>query len=899
MAWERLALIQAIGESDTTLQKVAEALGFESQFAIQAQKTEEDRVAPDPGGDSAATTLTTEALPTEKPHAFFLRVNRMETLLPRNMENRGYPKFLDGPVLPPEPPSPQGTYRFAPPPPLLSMSRLAPLLHQGLGQIKTTSRIDFSRMVRHIAQGKFIRRLPRIKQRRWPQQLQIIVDPRVSLEPYWSDFAFIITALKKRLGTERVTALRFDEATLGESQMQATYWPTQPQDRWFVWQLPASDVSLLILSDLGMATSDANVCYQWRQWITQLRSHAGPILTLSPALQTPQGRQLCALIKPHPLHDRVRLPRHPARKGFELTQPTAQTLSDALTWLSILPIIDTGLLRRLRTEMQWGGSELESLIWNHACFSQTSLGLRMPDSSEAQQYRAKYQQQFAQTPQAQRFWQIVHDHHAQAFEGLRQLERLSRSISEHEHDDAAQRYFQRVCATVRQTSSVSAHAQALQAQCRTALLSLPDHLFQSDQQDVAYALYAMAYQQEIQAGQWPESLKPGFEPARLQWLLNEAQAQQRVAWQVIQISAQGHFVCQLETGISAMKKSPLPSVALVTAQPMFPPTYQVSSNLSQQRGIVQSAQVFLAANNPVILETSMQRVELEAIQKPTWALRIKANRSGLSVDLPALRRVISTVPWVPGEGTAQGNWAIPAPFGLDKYGLFANLIIGKNTIQRFRWITLDTDLEKSGKQESDIKQQEKNQPRGFWIAITPCSSRLWLDIMGDMTDFHQENLKSPINEAEWSKVNTFIQRLNLNYPKLQARLPTRREWEYVFGKSIPLPEDMTLQGDLLLENLSRLDISKDNIWEWCADVYSTNSKEGLTNSGLESNPGLIRYSSGDSWSEQHWSSIPAFELREISDPNFKNRISIFRLVLDAEEVINKSHESDLSAQREL
>ncbi|MFO1289312.1 MAG: hypothetical protein U1E82_01685 [Nitrosomonas sp.] len=274
MAWGRLALIQAIGESEATLQKVAEALGFESQFAIQAQKTEEDRVAPDPGGDSAPTMLTTEALPTEKPHAFFLRINRMETLLPRNMENRGYQNFSMVIVLPQEPPSPQGTYRFAPPPPLLSMSRLAPLLHQGLGQIKTTSRIDFSRMVRYIAQGKFIRRLPRIKQRRWPQQLQIIVDPRVSLEPYWSDFAWMIAALKKRLGTERVTALRFDEATLGESQMQATYWPTQPQDRWFVWQLPASDVPLLILSDLGMVTSDANVRYQWRQWIKNC-PHAG------------------------------------------------------------------------------------------------------------------------------------------------------------------------------------------------------------------------------------------------------------------------------------------------------------------------------------------------------------------------------------------------------------------------------------------------------------------------------------------------------------------------------------------------------------------------------------------------------------------------------------------------
>ncbi|HND37004.1 MAG TPA: hypothetical protein PKZ49_10340, partial [Nitrosomonas sp.] len=643
MAWGRLALIQAIGESEATLQKVAEALGFESKFARQPQMPEQAPITPDPGGDSAPTMLTTEALPTEKPHAFFLRVNRMETLSPHNVENRGYPYYLDDPALKLDATQPsQGTYRFAPPPPLLSMSRLAPLLHQGLGQIKTTSRIDFSRMVRHIAQGKFIRRLPRIKQQRWPQQLQIIVDPHVSLEPYWSDFAFIITALKKRLGTERVTALRFDEATLSESQMQATYWPTQPQDRWFVWQLSASDVPLLILSDLGMVTSDANVRYQWRQWITQLRSHAGPILTLSPALQSPQGRQLCALIKPHPLHDRVRLPRHPARKGFELAQPKAETLSNVLTWLSILPITDTGLLRRLRTEMQWGGSELESLIWNHACFSQTSLGLRMPDSSEAQQYRAKYQQQFAQTPQAQRFWQIVHDHHAQGFEGLRQLERLSRSISEHEHDDAAHCYFQRVCATIRQTSPVSAHAQALQAQCRTVLLSLPDHLFLSDQQDVAYALYAMAYQQEIQAGQWPESLKPGFEPARLQWLIDQEQSQQRLQWWVLQTSAQGYFVCQ--PGSPETTSPQLPSAVLESLS-AIPPTYQVlSGSTLSRRGIVRPAQVFSAADAPLVVETSMQRVELEAIQKPAWALRIKANRSGLAVDLPIWQGKSVTAP---------------------------------------------------------------------------------------------------------------------------------------------------------------------------------------------------------------------------------------------------------------
>ncbi|HMW19610.1 MAG TPA: formylglycine-generating enzyme family protein [Nitrosomonas sp.] len=858
MAWGRLALIQAIGESEATLQKVAEALGFESKFARQPQMPEQAPITPDPGGDSAPTMLTTEALPTEKPHAFFLRVNRMETLSPHNVENRGYPYYLDDPALKLDATQPsQGTYRFAPPPPLLSMSRLAPLLHQGLGQIKTTSRIDFSRMVRHIAQGKFIRRLPRIKQQRWPQQLQIIVDPHVSLEPYWSDFAFIITALKKRLGTERVTALRFDEATLSESQMQATYWPTQPQDRWFVWQLSASDVPLLILSDLGMVTSDANVRYQWRQWITQLRSHAGPILTLSPALQSPQGRQLCALIKPHPLHDRVRLPRHPARKGFELAQPKAETLSNVLTWLSILPIIDTGLLRRLRTEMQWGGSELESLIWNHACFSQTSLGLRMPDSSEAQQYRAKYQQQFAQTPQAQRFWQIVHDHHAQGFEGLRQLERLSRSISEHEHDDAAHCYFQRVCATIRQTSPVSAHAQALQAQCRTVLLSLPDHLFLSDQQDVAYALYAMAYQQEIQAGQWPESLKPGFEPARLQWLIDQEQSQQRLQWWVLQTSAQGYFVCQ--PGSPETTSPQLPSAVLESLS-AIPPTYQVlSGSTLSRRGIVRPAQVFSAADAPLVVETSMQRVELEAIQKPAWALRIKANRSGLAVDLPVWQGKSVTAPWQPGTGSSAGRWQLPVPFGLDEWGLYADLTVREVT-QRFRWIVPGTFTMGSPENEAERREDETQHlvtlTQGFWLADSVCTQALWQAVMGGDNPAHfRDSPNHPVEQVSWNDVQQFIQTLNAQFPDIQARLPTEAEWEYAcragtttpfsFGGNITSEQvnyhgeypyagaekgryrEKTVPVKSLPPNPWGLYEMHGNVLEWCGDWYGTYPAEAV------------------------------------------------------------------------
>ncbi len=859
MVWERLALIQAIGESDATLQKVANALGFESKFARQLQNPEKGRIAPEPGGGSVPTTLVIETPPTEKPHAFFLRVNRIETLAAQRETDRLRPAYLDNPALKLDfTQATRGTYRFAPPPPLLSMPRLLPFLHQGLGQIRTGGRIDYLRITRHIAQGKWIYRLPRLKQRRWPKRLQIIVDPRASLEPFWADFAMIIAQFKKKLGVEAVSAVRFDEPTLGESHRLAINWPTQPQDRWFVWRLPASDAPLLILSDLGMVTTDANVRYQWRQWVRQLRSHAAPMLTLSPALQAPQGRQLCALVKPHPLHDRVRLPRHPAQTGFELAQPTAATLSTVLTWLSVLPIIDAGLLRRLRKALRWGGSELENLIWNHACFSQTSLGLRMPDSNETQQYRANYQQQFAQTPQAKDFWEIVHDHHAQGFEGLRQLETLTRSILEKGSANAARDYFQRLCATISQSPADQAYSQLLQAQCRTVLMALPEDLFQSNQQDIGYALYAMAYQQEIQAGQWPESLKPGFEPAQLQWLLNEAQSQQRVAWQVIQTSAQGHFICQPN---SPETTSPPLLNAVLESSSAIPPTYQVLvGNTPAQRGIVQPTQVFSAVNAPVILETSMQRIELEAIQKPTWALRIRANRTGLAVDLPVWQGKSATAPWLPGIGSTAGRWQLPTPFGLDEWGLYADLTI-KEATQRFRWIAPSTFTMGSPETEAERQENETQHlvtlTQGFWLADSTCTQALWLAVMGgDNPASFQDSLDHPVEQISWNDVQQFIQAINTQIPDIQARLPTEAEWEYAcragtttpfsFGDNIT-PEQVNYDGNYsyagaekgryrektvpvksLPPNSWGLYEMHGNVFEWCADWYGDYPADAVT-----------------------------------------------------------------------
>ncbi|MFO1289309.1 MAG: hypothetical protein U1E82_01670 [Nitrosomonas sp.] len=209
------------------------------------------------------------------------------------------------------------------------------------------------------------------------------------------------------------------------------------------------------------------------------------------------------------------------------------------------------------------------------------------------------------------------------------------------------------------------------------------------------------------------------------------QSQQRLQWWVLQTSAQGDFICQ--PGSPETTSPQLPSAVLESLS-AIPPTYQVlSGSKPLRRGIVRPAQVFSAADMPLVVETSMQRVELEAIQKPTWALRIKANRSGLAVDLPIWQGKSVTAPWLPGTGTTPGRWQLPAPFGLDEWGLYADLTVREVT-QRFRWIAPGTFTMGSPENEAERREDETQHlvtlTQGFWLADSVCTQALWQAVWG-------------------------------------------------------------------------------------------------------------------------------------------------------------------------
>ena len=891
MTWGRLALIHAAGESDDALKAVAHLLGYEAE-AIQ-----EPYVPPDPPPvnlDSSSSTNqkissnNDSFKPAPQPSARFLCVNkRIQHADPNETESHPHGYLYDPNMRLTADSAPKGSYSFAASAPVFSMPRLLPLLHNALGQPRQGCRIDYSRLTRLLANGRPIRRLPQVTRLRWPQRLQIIVDTRTALEPYWSDFSEIVAQLKKILGTEAVTALRFAEETFGKLPAHAIAWPTQPSDEWFSWRAPASDVAILILSDLGSNASNADARLRWQQWLRRLQFHPAPVLTLSPASQSVQNKRLCRIAKPSPLNDLVAPSRHPSQRGFRLPQADAVSMADILALLSPLPLIDKSLLRQLRQAFQWGGSDLEHHIWNHPDMRSIGLGIQLSEAA-AKSYQQRYREKFANSSQSIRLWQLVRTHHHFAFEGLRQLENLNRCTLDHSIDnDAVRHYFRKLSATLTQTAVDTPQKQALLQQCRTVLQCLPKQVWQSQLDDVAYDLYAMAHHDDIRAGRWPDKIEPGFDPNRLLWVLDPKQQQERVRWSIHQTGPLGELVCQQQTPAATIA----PPIAQFDSHPAFPPTYRVQGENDHTIATLRNGQTFQLKDDLLTINTRWQQLELAAIEKPAWAIDMWCHiYYGLMVQLPPWRGHSPVIKWQPGKSGENGNWLLPSPYGVDQFGLYADLevisrgfikkLFGNSNliIQRFRWIAPGSFMMGSPDSEPERYEGETQHPvtltKGFWLADSACTQALWKAVVGKNPAHFKDNENNPVEKVSWRDAQAFITQLNTLIPDLSARLPTEAEWEYAcragtetpfsFGGNIT-PEQVNYHGNYpyaggqkglyrektvpvksLPPNPWGLYEMHGNVWEWCADWLGDYPRQAVIDP-LGPDQGTFRVLRGGSW----------------------------------------------------
>ena len=143
---------------------------------------------------------------------------------------------------------------------------------------------------------------------------------------------------------------------------------------------------------------------------------------------------------------------------------------------------------------------------------------------------------------------------------------------------------------------------------------------------------------------------------------------------------------------------------------------------------------------------------------------------------------------------------------------------------------------------------------GYWLADTCCTQVMWRSVMGKSpSSFAGDN--QPVESISWDNVQTFLNKINKEYPELQLALPTEAQWEYACraGTDTPFsfgeidrtranyfdgPEDAgyserakgkTVSVATFAANPWGLYDMHGNVWEWCHDWYGKYQSSGQLN----------------------------------------------------------------------
>jgi len=111
-----------------------------------------------------------------------------------------------------------------------------------------------------------------------------------------------------------------------------------------------------------------------------------------------------------------------------------------------------------------------------------------------------------------------------------------------------------------------------------------------------------------------------------------------------------------------------------------------------------------------------------------------------------------------------------------------DVVIG-GPVQRFRWIEPGEFVMGSpeGEAERSIDEGPPHVVRvtkGFWLAETACSRRVWASVMGRDPSCFQDDPENPVEQVSWDDVQDFLRKVDKRVPGMKAGLPTEAEWEY-------------------------------------------------------------------------------------------------------------------------
>ena len=373
-------LLLARRDGDTTIEAVAELVGYAYTPRLEPHETAEAATPPDPGPQGAGQPgpKPPPETPADVP---FWQPYRRDFLAPLEDVEPLAPEPEDSP------PAARHTIPTAPPRhrPLRPWNALLPGVRSRFADPRPGHAPDVAALIRPIAEGRLLHRLPRLRRRRWGPGVQVILDRSDRLIPFQDDQ----DAVARRLATLFPRqAVQF--CLLQDGLAEPLIWGRKSQLQ--PYRLPDPDTLVVALSDFGgFADWSPALVRPWRALGGRL-ARAGCRLAGLDLTPASFGRR-------PDLGPWTVLPWDRGRSA-RLTEAERQERAEALLrLLSPAVRIDLGLLREIRLLLGANADAgTEADIWRHADMAHRSRVGGALDTKA----RDRHRKEFAQKEDGQR-----------------------------------------------------------------------------------------------------------------------------------------------------------------------------------------------------------------------------------------------------------------------------------------------------------------------------------------------------------------------------------------------------------------------------------------------------------------------------------------------------------------
>jgi hypothetical protein len=808
---ELVLWLQQSGESIDSIHSVARFAGFqwqeESLFKPKRMVTESVSTVQQP---EQTVVLPRIIANSQRVTARWFRVAKHSRLQADD---------IDATLNPDEPFSIQGISDFSPeelessdqPPlvlqPLVNWARLWPVLKRSLSA-DVERDVDFTRLVQQVSRGEWVRHLPKQSRPYWSSDMVLLLDFNTRVLPFWDDFHQLHVALSNLRGKQGLKVCKYGEGD---------------------WVMPAPEIPVLILSDLGMLEASGVLRKQWLRFGCALKAAGIQPFVLAPVSPQHIDPELGSYYHIALWGRSSRLLRQRQRVEVD----NYPQLEELLALLSPAIRIEPELLRAVRhllpdAEFDTG---IEAAFWQHSDMdvSPVACALR-PESVEKHRINFK-----VQSPNLQRdVLKLIRQHHAHLFAAIMHEETLiwaelvsDELVMEFQQEIQQANIFLRKTAKMFYSQrehlgdSYKAYGKRLVNRAHKGLRQQHDALA------VVAAVYSMDELREKRSVLPPEGIN------RQEWerVLAQGNKQRRecVLYQY------GDELRLAENNADTPLGSFVAEMTL-TNDLLSVQTETVDGETSELYFQGNTDEIFLTSLEQNIQQLTLQSGDetliLRGFNKPDWVHRMGRDSKGLWIEFSQHNKEYRIY------------WPVwGSELGYDEYGLYADIIINGIT-QRCRWIPPGEFLMGSPKKEIGRLDHEIQHSvtitQGYWLADTTCTQFLWEAVMGNNPAYFREDKNNPVEQVSWDNAQDFFKRLSTLIPGLDAHLPTEAQWEYAcragtitpfsFGENIT-PTEVNYDGDSHREktvpvkslppNPWGLYEMHGNVWEWCDDWHNT------------------------------------------------------------------------------